>query len=128
MTDVDFSSKARMKLSGLVNQGTREVSNLIRREIELARRSSAIPRSRPPRARASRAGGRGGSPGRGVRLHRRVAGPRQADGAARPPRSSPRPTAVPPCMLASRARTELERVQGAPRTIATLEELTPGGD
>jgi hypothetical protein len=28
--------------------------------------------------------------------------------------------------LASRARTEFERVQGAPRTIATLEELTPG--
>src|SRR3978361_2072483 len=38
MPDADLSSKARMKLSGLVNQGTREVSNLLRREIELARR------------------------------------------------------------------------------------------
>lgn len=125
----DLGSKARMKLSGLVNQGTREVSTLIRREIELAKRELTGSAKQAAKG-AGLAGGALGAGAMGVLfgsvavwqgLGRRIgSGPAAAlvavtyTGAA--------------VVLASRARTELERIQGAPRTIATLEELTPGGD
>jgi hypothetical protein len=129
MTDADLSSKARMKLSGLVNQGTKEVSNLLRREIELARRELTD----SARQAAKGAGLAGGAVGAGAMtvlfgsiavwqgLGRRIgSGPAAALVAAGYGGAA--------YLLATRARTELERVQGAPRTIATLEELTPGGD
>jgi hypothetical protein len=104
----EFSAKARMKLSGLVNQGTREVSTLIRREIELVK-AELTGSARQAAKGAGLAGGAAAAGALGV-LFGSVA--TAYAGAA--------------MALATRARTEFERVQGAPRTIATLEELTPG--
>jgi hypothetical protein len=123
----EFSSKARMKLSGLVNQGTREVSTLIRRELELAK-AELTDSAKQAAKGAGLAGGAAAAGALGVlfgsvavwqALGRRIgSGPAAALVAAA--------YAAAAVALASRARTELERVQGAPRTIATLEELTPG--
>ena len=129
MTDVDLSSKARMKLSGLVNQGTKEVSNLLRREIELARRELGDSAKQAAKG-AGLAGGAVGAGALGVVFGSVAVWQVLAK------RMGPAPAAAlvaatyggAAVLLASRARTELERVQGAPRTIATLEELTPGGD
>lgn len=127
MTDADLSSKARMKLSGLVNQGTREVSNLLRREIELARRELTDSAKQAAKG-AGLAGGAAAAGAMGV-LFGSVA---VWQGLARRMGGGPAAALVATAysgaavVLAARARTELERVQGAPRTIATLEELTPG--
>ena len=120
----DLTSKARMKLSGLVNQGTREVSTLIRREIELARGELTDSAKQFARG-AGLAGGAAASGALGV-VFGSVAlwkglGRRMGDG----PAAALVATAYVgvAAMLASRAKAELERVQGAPRTMATLEEL-----
>ncbi|HEY8317888.1 MAG TPA: phage holin family protein [Amnibacterium sp.] len=129
MSDVDLSSKARMKLSGLVNQGTREVSNLLRREIELARRELGDSAKQAAKG-AGFAGGAAGAGALGVvfgsiAVWQVLAKRMGSVNAAALVAGGYAGAAV---LLASRARTELERVHGAPRTIATLEELTPGGD
>jgi hypothetical protein len=125
----EFSSKARMKLSGLVNQGTREVSTLIRREIELAK-AELTGSAKQAAKGAGLAGGAAAAGAMGL-LFGSIAvwqalGKRMGGGPAAALVATAYTGAA--VALAGRARTEFERVQGAPRTIATLEELTPGGD
>jgi hypothetical protein len=128
MTDAaEFSAKARMKLSGLVNQGTREVSTLLRREIELVK-AELTGSARQAAKGAGLAGGAAAAGALGV-LFGSVAvwqalGKRIGGGPAAALVATAYAGAA--MALATRARTEFERVQGAPRTIATLEELTPG--
>jgi hypothetical protein len=130
MSDVaDLSSKARMKLSGLVNQGTREASTLIRREIDLAK-AELTGSAKQAAKGAGLAAGAAAAGAMGV-LFGSVAvwqalGKRMGGGPAAALVATAYTGAA--VALAARARAEMERVQGAPRTIATLEELTPGGD
>jgi hypothetical protein len=125
----DLTSKARLKLSGLVNQGTREVSTLIRREIELARRELTGSAKQAAKG-AGLAGGAVAAGALGVVFGSvavwQTLGKRMGSGPAAAVVATGYTAAA--ALLAARARTEFERVQGAPRTIATLEELTPRGD
>lgn len=123
----EFSSKARMKLSGLVNQGTREVSTLIRREIELAK-AELTGSAKQAAKGAGLAGGALAAGAMGLLFGSvavwQVLGKRMGGGPAAALVATVYAGGA--VALATRARDEFQRVQGAPRTIATLEELTPG--
>jgi hypothetical protein len=123
----EFSSKARMKLSGLVNQGTREVSTLIRREIDLAKAELTSSAKQAAKG-AGLAGGAAAAGAMGVLFGSVAVWQALAKRMGGGPAAALVATAYTGAAvaLATRARTELERVQGVPRTIATLEELTPG--
>ena len=127
MTDGDLSSRARMKLSGLVNQGTREVSTLIRREIELARRELTGSAKQAARG-AGLAGGAAVAGTMGLVFGSiavwQTLGRRIGSGPAAAVVATGYVAAA--ALLTQGARSEFERVQGAPRTIATLGELAPG--
>jgi Putative Actinobacterial Holin-X, holin superfamily III len=123
MTEPNLTTKARMKLSGLVNEGTREVGTLIRRELDLVKQEIAG----SAKQAAKGAGLAGGAAGAGAMtvLFGSLA---VWQGLAK--RIGPAPAAVviaglyggAAAMLAARAKVELGGAGGAPRRLATLGE------